>query len=134
MNTNEASQDKVEKPHANFKTPHEIIADPALSKEEKVEALTELEQDARLLATAAAEGMTGGEPSNLREVLDAKEALERAGAAQASTAPGNPPPFVSHRCSTNRSTTMGSASSRSRTSPPFSSMNPMPVASRATRR
>ena len=88
MNTNEASQDKVEKPHANFKTPHEVIADPALSKQE----LTELEQDARLLATAAAEGMTGGEPSNLREVLDAKEALERAGAAQASTALGNPPP------------------------------------------
>jgi hypothetical protein len=48
MNTNEASQDKVEKPHANFKTPHEVIADPALSK--------------------------------------------RAGAAQASTALGNPPP------------------------------------------
>jgi hypothetical protein len=92
MNTNEASQDKVEKPHANFKTPHEVIADPALSNQEKVEALTELEQDAHLLATAAAEGMTGGEPSNLREVLDAKEALERAGAAQASTAPGNPPP------------------------------------------
>jgi hypothetical protein len=36
--------------------------------------------------------MTGGEPSNLREVLDAKEALERAGGAEASTAPGNPPP------------------------------------------
>jgi hypothetical protein len=90
MNTNEASQDKSEKPH--FETPHEVIADPALSKQEKVEALAELEQDARLLATAAAEGMTGGEPSNLREVLDAKEALERAGAAEAATAPGNPPP------------------------------------------
>jgi hypothetical protein len=36
MNTKEASQDKVEKPHANFETPHEIIADPAVSKQEKV--------------------------------------------------------------------------------------------------
>jgi hypothetical protein len=53
MNTNEASQDKVEKPHANFKTPHEVIADPALSKQEKVEALTELEQDAMYLLNPA---------------------------------------------------------------------------------
>ena len=86
---------------------------------------------ARLLATASAEGMTGGEPTNLHEVLDAKEALalpptayayevvlrdlrarQAAGTqartralikhaiatlealerADASTAPGNPPP------------------------------------------
>lgn len=134
MNMNEASQDKVEKPSANFNTAHEVVADPALSKLEKEKALDALEQDARLLATASAEGMTGGQPTNLREVLDAKEALElpptiyayeivlrdlttrqaagpqkriqvliehaiealealeRADVAQASTAPGNPPP------------------------------------------
>jgi hypothetical protein len=75
MNMNEPSQDKVEKPSANFKTGHEVVADPALSKPEKEKALDALEQDARLLATASAEGMTGGEPTNLHEVLDAKEAL-----------------------------------------------------------
>jgi hypothetical protein len=78
MNTNEANREKVEKPHANFETPHEVIVDSALSKEEKVEALDTLEQDARLLATASAEGMAGGEPSNLHEVLDAKGSLESA--------------------------------------------------------
>jgi hypothetical protein len=75
MNMNEPSQDKVEKPSVNFKTGHEVVADPALSKAEKEKALDALEQDARLLATASAEGMTGGEPTNLHEVLDAKEAL-----------------------------------------------------------
>jgi hypothetical protein len=75
MNMNEPSQHKVEKPSANFKTGHEVVADPALSKPEKETALDALEQDARLLATASAEGMTGGEPTNLHEVLDAKEAL-----------------------------------------------------------
>jgi hypothetical protein len=69
MSTNEASQD-------NVATPHEVVADPALSKPEKKEALDVLEQDARLLATASVEGMTGGEPTNLHEVLDAKKALE----------------------------------------------------------
>jgi hypothetical protein len=74
-NMNKRSQDKVEKPSASFRTAHEVVADPALSKPEKEEALEALEQDAHLLATASAEGMTGGEPTNLHEVLDAKEAL-----------------------------------------------------------
>jgi hypothetical protein len=75
MNMNKPSQDKLEKPSTNFKTAHEVVADPALSRPEKEEALDTLEQDAHLLATASAEGMTGGEPTNLHEVLDAKEAL-----------------------------------------------------------
>ena len=75
MNMNEPHQDKLEKPSTNFKTAHEVVADPALSKPEKKEALDALEQDALLLATASAEGMTGGEPTNLHEVLEAKEAL-----------------------------------------------------------
>ena len=62
-------------PH-NFETPLEIVADPALSKNEKVQALDLLEQDARLLASASNEGMGGGEPTNLHEVLDAKATLE----------------------------------------------------------
>ena len=77
MDSNETREDKVEKPHAHFGDPQDVVADPALSKEEKVEALETLEQDARLLTTAAQEGMTGGEENKLQEVLDAKKkALE----------------------------------------------------------
>ena len=35
-----------------------------------------LEQDARLLSTASDEGMTGGEETNLHDVLNAKEVLK----------------------------------------------------------
>ena len=78
MDSNEPRENKVEKPHAHFGDPQDVVADPALSKEEKVEALETLEQDARLLTTAAQEGMTGGEENKLQEVLDAKKALFRA--------------------------------------------------------
>jgi hypothetical protein len=76
MGSKKTREEKLEKPHAHFGAPRDVVADPALSKEEKVEALETLEQDARLLATAAQEGMTGGEESRLPEVLDAKKALE----------------------------------------------------------
>jgi hypothetical protein len=46
------------------------------SKQEKADALEDLEQDARQLAIASCEGMDGGEPTALAEVLHAKEALE----------------------------------------------------------
>ena len=62
--------------HPNFDAPIEIVADPSLSKQEKAEALEDLEQDARQLAIASGEGMSGGEPTALAEVLHAKEALE----------------------------------------------------------
>jgi hypothetical protein len=52
MDSKEARQDKLEKPHAHFGRPREVLADPSLSKEEKAEALGALEQDARLLTTA----------------------------------------------------------------------------------
>lgn len=75
MNTKDARQDKVEKPHANFDTPREVIAEPGLSKDEKAKALDAMEQDARQLEIASAEGMQGGERSKLPEVLDAKQTL-----------------------------------------------------------
>jgi hypothetical protein len=62
--------------HPNFDAPIEVITDPLLSKQEKAESLEDLEQDARQLATASGEGMSGGEPTALAEVLHAKEALE----------------------------------------------------------
>ncbi len=67
---------KVEKPHKHFETPQEVVLDPALSKEQKLQALDHLEQDARQLAVASSEGMSGGEGTNLREVLAAKEKLD----------------------------------------------------------
>jgi hypothetical protein len=62
--------------HPNFDAPIEVVADPSLSKQEKAEALEDLEQHARQLAIASGEGMSGGEPTALAEVLHAKEALE----------------------------------------------------------
>jgi hypothetical protein len=67
---------KVEHPHAHFANPSELIVDPDLSKPDKVRALESLEQDARQLATATAEGMTTGEESGLQDVLAARDALE----------------------------------------------------------
>ena len=70
------SKTSIENSLENFATPFEIVASPAFSKQEKVAALQKLEQDARLLSIASDEGMAGGEPTNLQEVLDAREALE----------------------------------------------------------
>jgi hypothetical protein len=78
MDKKETRQAKTEKPHEHFDEPQQVVADPALSKQDKLEALEALEQDARLLATATEEGMSGGEQSNLRDVLSAKKTLESA--------------------------------------------------------
>ncbi len=76
MNNDQTDRNKVEKPHAHFDAPHEVVVDPALSKEQKVEALSSLEQDARQLAVASSEGMSGGEETGLQEVLQARDVLE----------------------------------------------------------
>jgi hypothetical protein len=56
--------------------PAHIVVDPALSKDQKVRALGAMEQDARQLSTATTEGMGGGEPTRLHEVLVAKSTLD----------------------------------------------------------
>jgi hypothetical protein len=71
-----AKQTKVEQPHKAFSEPKEVVADPHLSKPEKLTALDSLEQDARQLSTAAGEGMAGGEETRLQTVLEAKRDLE----------------------------------------------------------
>jgi hypothetical protein len=76
MDADRTGQPKVNRPHAFFDNPQEVVIDPALSKEQKKEALDALEQDARQLSVASAEGMTGGEPSKLHDVLDAEDSLE----------------------------------------------------------
>ena len=55
--------------------PRDVVADASLSKDQKVEALDTLEQDARQMSEAASEGMAGGERNKLREVLEAKDTL-----------------------------------------------------------
>jgi hypothetical protein len=66
---------KVQKPATYFEEPHEVVADPSLSKAQKAEALNTLEQDARQLAEASSEGMAGGERSKLHDVLIAEDVL-----------------------------------------------------------
>jgi hypothetical protein len=75
MSEQAKSDTKAQKPATHFDEPHEVVLDPSLSKAQKVKALDTLEQDARQLAQASSEGMTGGERTNLHEVLVAKEAL-----------------------------------------------------------
>src|ERR1700676_2417764 len=72
----EAKSDaKVQKPSTYYDEPHEVVADSALSKAQKFEALNTLEQDARQLAEASSEGMGGGERNKLHYVLIAEDVL-----------------------------------------------------------
>jgi hypothetical protein len=71
-----STKERVEKPAVHFEEPHHVVADSNLSTSQKAAALDTLEQDARQLATASAEGMAGGEETRLHEVLRAKESLE----------------------------------------------------------
>ena len=85
MDKRKTSQAKAAKPHAFFDRPHEVVVDPELSEGQKRQALDALEQDARQLSAASAEGMAGGEPTGLHDVLDAKNALDMPTTADAYT-------------------------------------------------
>jgi hypothetical protein len=67
--------EKVQKLATHFDEPQDVVADSSLSKPQKVKALDALEQDARQLSEASAEGMAGGERTKLHEVLKAKDTL-----------------------------------------------------------
>ena len=75
MSEQAKSDAKVQKPSTYYEEPREVVADPALSKAQKVEALNTLEQDARQLAEASSEGMGGGERNKLHDVLIAENVL-----------------------------------------------------------
>lgn len=75
MTDEPTKHDKISKPHAAFDEPLDVVADAELSKAQKAKALDALEQDARQLSIAASEGMTGGEPTGLQDVLNAKDTL-----------------------------------------------------------
>jgi hypothetical protein len=74
--TQSPTVEKIEHPAKEFSDPAEVLADRSLSAAQKRAALNSLEQDARQLATATAEGMEGGEQTKLRNVLEAEKALE----------------------------------------------------------
>jgi hypothetical protein len=75
MNEQAKIDDKVQKPAAHVDQPYEVAADSSLSQPQKLKVLDTLEQDARQLSEASAEGMAGGERTKLHEVLKAKNAL-----------------------------------------------------------
>jgi hypothetical protein len=77
-----ASDQKVDKPATNFETPSDIVKAKDLSHDEKKEALSTWEQDARQLMTASNEGMTGcdegltrDDPHQFGRVIRAKDKL-----------------------------------------------------------
>ena len=69
------AKDMVRKPSTHFDTPAEVVETRELSRNEKAKALDNWEEDSRRLAVATEEGMTGGEPSRVTEVADAKAEL-----------------------------------------------------------
>ncbi|MBN8892589.1 MAG: hypothetical protein BGP12_12935 [Rhodospirillales bacterium 70-18] len=75
MATDNTTRPPRGQPHTMAAEPAKTLVDLALSKDQKGEVLDTLEQDARQLSAASAEGMAGGEPSELREILEAKASL-----------------------------------------------------------
>jgi hypothetical protein len=62
---------------ANFyRTPNDVARDRRFSDPEKLEILEAWERDARALSVADDEGMTGGEPSRLKTVVEARREIE----------------------------------------------------------
>jgi hypothetical protein len=62
-------------PASEFSEPREIVGDPALQHDVKLRLLRQWERDARGLAVAEEEGMSGGEESMLGRVRHAIQAL-----------------------------------------------------------
>ena len=58
-------------PSSSFLRPDDVIGDPRLRRQQKIEILCRWAYDAAELAVAEEEGMNGGEASNLQEILNA---------------------------------------------------------------
>ena len=65
----------IANPSAHFDAPSEVLAHPDLSDKQKKGILDAWEEDARRLSVATEEGMTGGEPSRITEISEAKAEL-----------------------------------------------------------
>jgi hypothetical protein len=59
-----------------YRTPNDVARDRRFSDPEKLEILEAWERDARALSVADDEGMTGGEPSRLKTVVEARREIE----------------------------------------------------------
>jgi hypothetical protein len=66
---------KIAKPSLYFEKPGDVVTDAKLSADQKSAVLKTLEQDSRQMLDAASEGMGGGEPNKLHEVLTASDSL-----------------------------------------------------------
>ena len=65
-------------PAGYFDEPSEVNRDQNLNDRERLEILSAWERDAHALSVAADESMTGGEPSKLQEVVEARLKAEEA--------------------------------------------------------
>lgn len=62
-------------PTAVFKHPHDVVTQPDLTRDQKIEILRRWAYDAKELQTASDENMTGTSEDRLTDVLDALHAL-----------------------------------------------------------
>lgn len=58
-------------PGSSFRRPEDVVGDPRLRRQQKIEILCRWAYDAVELAVAEEEGMSGGEASNLHGVVNA---------------------------------------------------------------
>ena len=65
-------------PTRYYRRPGEVVRDRRLNREEKLAILEAWEMEARELSVAAEENMSGGEPSLLQDVVDARLQLGEA--------------------------------------------------------
>jgi hypothetical protein len=63
-------------PARYYRAPTDVIRDRRFSDPERLEILGAWERDARALSVADDESMTGGEPSRLHTVVEARRELE----------------------------------------------------------
>jgi hypothetical protein len=68
-------QKALANPAAVFSSPAAVTREESLSREQKIRILEQWEYDARELAVAEEENMTGGPPNRLHEVLQALRSL-----------------------------------------------------------
>ena len=80
------AEEKLVKPSTHFDKPQKVVCDDTLSLDQKSEVLDTMEQDARQMALAEAEGMGGGEPNKLNDVMEAKTELSVVTAMESYTA------------------------------------------------
>jgi hypothetical protein len=79
MTMNHSKQSLLTKAHQDptkvFERPIEVAHDPRFTLQEKIKILAIWDSLARQLSVATEEGMTGGEPSRLTEVAEARALL-----------------------------------------------------------